>query len=415
MEEVDIVSPMSDNIVPEVSLPDLQKVHEPPSSAVDTHLLSSSSDCVSQLPRDAFLSEYNKSLAGHVAMGSQLRVRLERGSEFLKERRASINALEKEAYDLRMLVEKEMSLKDKVKEQTSKSKARVEELSQQVISLGVEKEGLLNDAKRLQHSIAGAEVVKRDFDLFRSLEDQRVSLICAETDACLSALSVDMDQELFPVYHTTVAVKRWILRYGIRLAMLNAAQSGEVRSAFDNLIAAGIAHGRSLGMRHGVAHGLANRTLSKIAAYDPDAEAKFVAAGEALRDVKYPLADELEALVDAPIEIIMSKLELEGQGVDPNLHPSIDQLSVPIFPLVSEEEDMWRCMQELPLEDVVAASHKRAELKKKSRVVRRTFGVGAAHLARMGIMTKGVGEKPSPGEGSCSTIRRTLSCPAIIM
>ncbi|GJS53968.1 hypothetical protein Tco_0627330 [Tanacetum coccineum] len=43
--------------------------------------------------------------------------------------------------------------------------------------------------------------------------------------------------------------------------------------------------------------------------YDPDAEGKFIATMQALKDLKYPLIDELEKLRDAPTDLEIEIME----------------------------------------------------------------------------------------------------------
>nr|GFB84136.1 hypothetical protein [Tanacetum cinerariifolium] len=49
-----------------------------------------------------------------------------------------------------------------------------------------------------------------------------------------------------------------------------------------------------------------------LEAYDPEAEAKFTAALQSLKDLKYPMLDQLEGLKDAPMDVIMTALYLES-------------------------------------------------------------------------------------------------------
>ncbi|GJY33477.1 hypothetical protein Tco_0417946 [Tanacetum coccineum] len=100
-------------------------------------------------------------------------------------------------------------------------------------------------------------------------------------------------------------------------------------------------------------------------AYDPEANDKFVKALQDLKDLKYPIVDQVERLKDSPIDLIMASLHLKSDtGEDApqwirDLRPSSSQLK-----------------------DAIAANISRAEKKKKCRVVCRTHGVGSAHHAR---------------------------------
>ncbi|GJW32928.1 hypothetical protein Tco_0052960 [Tanacetum coccineum] len=91
---------------------------------------------------------------------------------------------------------------------------------------------------------------------------------------------------------------------------------------------------------------------------------------------------------DAPMELIMASLHLEGDtGEDApqrirDLRPSSSQLKIPVYPEVRNPKDPWAVKEEMLLEDAIAANISRAEKKKKCRVVCRTHGIGSAHHAR---------------------------------
>nr|GEV50432.1 hypothetical protein [Tanacetum cinerariifolium] len=164
--------------------------------------------------------------------------------------------------------------------------------------------------------------------------------------------------------------------------------SSELRQAFADAVSVRIAKGLSEGLRHGLEHGQAQLSLESIEAYDPEAEAKFVAALQALKDLKYPLVDQLESLKDASIDVIMAVLYLESDTGDDasqdirDLHPSSSQLTIPVYPEVRDPRNPWACKEEIVLADAIAANISRAEKKKKCRIVCRTHGVGSAHHAR---------------------------------
>ncbi|GJU31309.1 hypothetical protein Tco_1174898 [Tanacetum coccineum] len=181
-------------------------------------------------------------------------------------------------------------------------------------------------------------------------------------DARLDTLSIDFDEELYPHMLTTIAGRRWVIGHGIRLAVMKYVESIELRQVFANVVSAGIAKGISEGLKHGVEHGKAKLDLAAIETYDPEADAKYVMALHVLKDLKYPLVDQLEKLKDAPIDLIMASLHLESD--------------------VSNPRDPLAFKEEILLEDTIAANISRAEKKKKCRVVCRTHGVGSAHHAR---------------------------------
>ncbi|GJS04107.1 hypothetical protein Tco_0320615 [Tanacetum coccineum] len=199
------------------------------------------------------------------------------------------------------------------------------------------------------------ERIKAAFEEFKKYKDNRVSSWCTEIDARLDALSIDFDEELYPHMLTAIADCRWVIRNGLRLAVMKCAESTELRQVFADVVSAGIAKGMSEGLKHGIEHGKANLDLTAIETYDPEAETKYVAVFQALKDLKYPLVDQLEKLKDALIDLIMASLHLENP---------------------------WSFKEEILLEDAIAANISRAKKKKKCQVVCRTYRVGSAHHAR---------------------------------
>ncbi|GJU27036.1 hypothetical protein Tco_1165657 [Tanacetum coccineum] len=263
------------------------------------------------VPNDDFLGQYNVNLERKVAMGSQLRLRFEQEAKLLK-----------------------------------KAVARVARRDQRIQA----REG----------QVTGEEKIKAAFEDFKKYEDDRVTSRCSKIDARLDALSIDFDEELYPHMLTAIAGRRWVIGHGLRLAVMKCAESMELRQVFANVVFAGIAKGMSEGLRHGVEHGKAKLDLAAVEAYDPKADDKFTTALQALKDLEYPLVDQLERLKDAPIDLVMASLHLKSDtGEDApqfirDLSPSSSQLKIPVYP----------------------------EKKKKSRVVCRTHEVGSAHHAR---------------------------------
>nr|GEU30923.1 hypothetical protein [Tanacetum cinerariifolium] len=143
----------------------------------------------------------------------------------------------------------------------------------------------------LNEQVSGEEKLKAAFEEFKRYEDERVERRCAELDARLDVLSIDFDEELYPHMLTAIAGRR-------------------------------VAKGMSEGLKHRVEHGQAQLTVESIEAYDPEAESKFVAALQSLKDLKYHLLDQLEGLKDAPMDVIMAALYLESdtRGMPHNIY-----------------------------------------------------------------------------------------------
>nr|GEW10151.1 hypothetical protein [Tanacetum cinerariifolium] len=314
------------------------------------------------LHNDEFLRRYNVNLAWQVAMGSQLRLRFEQEAKLLRKSVAQvarwdkrIQARELEIKNLEALLEAETNTKKAAEDRSAGLSQELENMRAQFLDLQ---------------------------------QDDRVEQRCAEMDARLDALSIDFDEELYPHMLTAIAGRRWVIGRGLRLAVMKYSESLELRQAFADVVSAGISKGLSEGLRHGLEHGQAQLSLESIEAYDPEAKAKFVVALQALKDLKYPLVDQLEGLKDAPMDVIMAALYLESDTGDDapqdirDLRPSSSQLTIPMYPEVRDPRNPWACKEEMVLADAIAANISRAEKKKKCRIVCRTHGVGSTHHAR---------------------------------
>nr|GEU66344.1 hypothetical protein [Tanacetum cinerariifolium] len=308
-----------------------------------------------------------------VVMGSQLRLRFEQEAKLLRKsvaqvarRYKRIHAREHEIKNLEALLEAEVAT--------------------------------------LQEQVSGKEKLKAAFEEFKRYEDNRVEQRCTEMDARLDALSIDFDEELYPHMLTAIAGRRWVIEHGLRLAVMRCDESLELRQAFADVVSAGIAKGISEGLRHGVEHGQAQLSLESIEAYDPEAEAKYVTALQALKDLQYPLVDQLEGLKDASMDVIMAAMYLKSDTGDDapqhvrDLHPSFSQLTIPVYPEVRDPMNPWACKEEILLADAIAANISRAKKKKKCRIVCRTHG--SALRITPGLMAFRIRAYRSP-PGSC--------------
>nr|GEW03651.1 hypothetical protein [Tanacetum cinerariifolium] len=318
------------------------------------------------LHNDDFLSQYNMNLARQVAMGSQLRLRFEQEAKLLKKfvaqvarRDQRIQARENEIKNFGALLEAETDVEKAAEAKNAEFVNELENLRAQFTDLQVRNDRLSQQVSTLQAQVTGEEKLKAAFEDFKKYKDDRVEKRCAKMDACMDALSIDFDEELYPHMLTAIACRRWVIRHGLRLAVMKCGESTKLRQVFVDVVSAGIANGISEGLKYGVEHGKANLDLEAIEAYDPKADTKYVMAFHVLRDLKYPMVDQLESLKDAPIDVIMASLHLESDsGEDApqwirELRPSSSQLKIPVYPE-----------------------------KKKCRVVCRTHGVGSAHHAR---------------------------------
>nr|GFA89078.1 hypothetical protein [Tanacetum cinerariifolium] len=258
---------------------------------------------------EEFLGQYNINLARQVAMGSQLRLRFEQEAKLLRKsvaqvarRDQRIQARELEIKNMEARLETEAEMKKVAEDKSAGLIKELEDLRARLSDLQMGNEHLSQQVATLQEQVSGEEKLKAVFEEFKRYEDERVEQRCTELDAHLDALSIDFDEELYPHMLTAIAGRRWAIGHGLRLAMMKCAESLEIRQTFADVVSAGVAKGMSEGLKHGVEHGQAQLKVESIEAYDPEAEAKFVAALQSLKDLRYPLLNQLEGLKDAPMD-----------------------------------------------------------------------------------------------------------------
>nr|GEV64708.1 hypothetical protein [Tanacetum cinerariifolium] len=248
----------------------------------------------------------------------------------------------------------------KAKAQIARRDQRLHVKEEEIKKLDQEVQGLQNQTSNLKTLLeAEADMKKsakaKNADLTKELESLHTQFSdpqrCAEMDAHLDALSIDFDEELYPHILTTIAGRWWVIGHGLRLAVMKCAESIELRHAFANVVSAGIAKCMSEGLAHGIEHGKASRYLEVMEAYDPEANNKHLQALQEMKDLKYPIVDQLEGLKDAPME-------------------------------VRDPRNPWAVKDEMLLEKAIAANVSRTEKKNRCRVVCRTHGVGFAHHAK---------------------------------
>nr|GEU84920.1 putative transposase (putative), gypsy type [Tanacetum cinerariifolium] len=129
------------------------------------------------------------------------------------------------------------------------------------------------------------------------------------------------------------------------------------------------------GLDAGFEHGKAGRSLVTIEAYDAGVEAKYVAAVHDLENVYFSLLDQLEALKDYPLKLLMFCLMLEGSYSEDDLTPKFrkmqlvsNQVTVPVYYERGGSKDPESISHEILLSDALAASRTRCKKHKKARL-----------------------------------------------
>ncbi|GJW03961.1 hypothetical protein Tco_1562817 [Tanacetum coccineum] len=112
-----------------------------------------------------------------------------------------------------------------------------------------------------------------------------------------------LEGEFYPTYLTTLARRRWLLTYGIQLALLKCLKYPEYQGTLGHALGRAVDFGMQEGLEAGHEHGIAGRSLSAVNAYNLEAaRARYVDAVKALEDVDFPLVSLLKFKKDAGMD-----------------------------------------------------------------------------------------------------------------
>ncbi|GJU56102.1 hypothetical protein Tco_1229816 [Tanacetum coccineum] len=336
---------------------------------------------------DHLYSEFNVGVARQVCLGAEVRMRTEhtlekkneledkcaRQANLISERDTEIAHLKSllsfkeaeatKAISLRgQLAALEVADASKIEalESTAASKEiKLTSLSSHVVKLTADLSGFQLSRDELNSKVASLEserdclVTQRSslefaFEFFKGqvekMQDEQVGVLIdrvAAIDSDLMEMALHMDAEFYPRYLTTIAGRRWLLNRGLKLVLSKCLSSPEYLSAMGEAIGRAIDKGMQDGLAAGIEHGVAGRSITDVAAYNPSAESDYVAAVNALQSVSFPLLAQLEAHKDASMADIMDLLRLESPTAKSSEarppQPSLDELMIPIHRL----EDQW--------------------------------------------------------------------------
>nr|GEU54193.1 transposase (putative), gypsy type [Tanacetum cinerariifolium] len=265
--------------------------------------------------------------------------------------------------NLETLLEAESDMKKATEGRSIKLSKELENMWALFLDLQVSNNHLSQQVSTIQVQVMGEENLKAAFEEFKQYKDNQVKQRCVKIDARLDALSIDFDEELYLHMLIVITGRMWEIGHGLRLAVMKCGESTKLRQAFVDIVLVAITKGMSEGRKNGVKHGKTNLSLEAIEAYNPEDEAKYITALHALKDLKYPILDQLGSLKDTPMDVIMAFLHLKSDTRDDAPQP-------------------LGLHEEILLANAITANVSRAKKKKKCRVVRRTHGVGFLYHAR---------------------------------
>ncbi|GJT33747.1 hypothetical protein Tco_0924166 [Tanacetum coccineum] len=200
-------------------------------------------------------------------------------------------------------------------------------LSDQVHTLEVSSAGFQEKVTAYENFIGQLE--KFQDDQIREMNEKSDKL-----DNDLVELALHLEEKFYPHLLTTISGRRWLLTYGLELAIAKCLNSTEYLSALGTTISKAIEKGMQEGLSTGITHGATDGVLTDVAAYNPSTEADYLSASQRLQSVNFSLITELNSNKDASVDTIMNLLHLENSLAErlglTESQPHVDQLMVPI-------------------------------------------------------------------------------------
>nr|GEY33356.1 (R)-mandelonitrile lyase-like [Tanacetum cinerariifolium] len=209
---------------------------------------------------------------------------------------------------------------------------RVKALESVAASKEVELASFSSQVVNLTTDLSGLQLSRHELN--SKMHDEQVCVLSdrfVAIDSYLMEMVLHMDAEFYPRYLTTIAGRRWILSRGLRLVLAKCLSSPEYLSAMGEAIGCAIDKGMQDGLAAGIEHGIAERSIMDVAAFNPSAESDYIVAINALQGVS-PAAETSEAS---------------------QLQPSLDQLMIPIHRL--EDQLLAACLLWIPLVEPLSA------------------------------------------------------------
>ncbi|GKA35753.1 hypothetical protein Tco_0722244 [Tanacetum coccineum] len=143
-------------------------------------------------------------------------------------------------------------------------------------------------------------------------------------DADFIETCLHLEERFYPHLLTTIAGRRWLLTYGMKLAVFKCLNSPEYLSAIGVAISKAIEKGMQDGLAAGITHGQEGRVLADVVAFNHFAEDDFTSALQEVQNVNFSLLAELQSKKDASVKTVMDLIRLDEALAERALSLSLD-------------------------------------------------------------------------------------------
>ncbi|GKB26515.1 hypothetical protein Tco_0865916, partial [Tanacetum coccineum] len=249
--------------------------------------------------------------------------------KLLKERNATLEE-EKGVLDVKVA---DLAATVKVREQV------VADSDTLVTTVKLQNDSLADQVRELESSSAGLQekvtTYEKFVDQLEEFQDDKIKEVndkLEKLDADVVAMVLHLEEKFYPHLLNTIVGRRWLLTHGMELSITKCLNSTKYLSTLGAAIGKAVEKGMQEGLSAGITHGIEGRTLTDIAAYNPSAEADYLATLHHLQNVNFSLLVELKSNKDVSTETIMNLLRLEDRLADrlglTASQPRADQLMV---------------------------------------------------------------------------------------
>nr|GEW45908.1 hypothetical protein [Tanacetum cinerariifolium] len=251
---------------------------------------------VREMDHDQLFTEFNVGAARQISLYAEVRMRAEYNirekrkliavvdeqGELLKAKDGEIESLKaqlllKEAKATEAMRLQADVFKFESAEQSLRSKVRKQEvadLDAQVTAVKLHNDSLVGQG--FKKKIAAYEGFVSQLEKFHDEKLEEVNEKFDKLSADFVEMALHLEEKFYLHLLTTIFGRRWLLTYGIGLAVAKCLNSTEYLSALGAAISRAVENGMQEGLSAGITHGAEGRQLADVAAYNPSAEADYL-------------------------------------------------------------------------------------------------------------------------------------------
>ncbi|GKE20060.1 hypothetical protein Tco_1431572 [Tanacetum coccineum] len=300
------------------------------------------------MEHDQLFTDFNVGAACQISLSAEVRMHVEynvkkkrrfksvvgRHAKLLKAREGEIENLKAQ------LLLREAETAEAIRLPMSKER-ELTDLNALVTFVKSQNDNLVNRVYELEISSFGLQekvtVYENCMDQLEKFQDDWMKVVIDKFDKLYTdfvEMALHLEEKFHPRLLTTIFERRWLLTYGMELAIVNCLNSPAYLSALGATIGKAIEKGMQDGLSAGINHGKEGRVLTDVAARNPSTKVDYISSLQQLQNVNFSLLAELKSNKDASVKTVMDILRLEGPLAEKlglnELQPNVDQLIIPI-------------------------------------------------------------------------------------